>query len=475
MSVINLKKITIGLYLITFFNISFGVAVNNQTQKKSETTKPKTVTPKKGTGTLKKETGDKSKETKEVTKQTTTKKTAGSTQKNDTKITKPAPKSSATTKTKSVKTPAKTVDKKVDTKSTPKTSNPVNNKKLPKIMGKKTSDEKNPENKKNNNKSSGKKTTEGKSNNSGINKSSSTKGFIVVDSLRKKLNINDEREKFQALVSEKNIDGEKVIFFKPQTFMNLSGNAVKEFSGKKENMKILEKSQKMVDDKIEKDKQVDRVKIDKITKVNPEKILSFTKNSEEILASATMVSTENYKILFTGINEVNSDESSELTKSDKLNTSFVAGFQIKKPEIELESVKVYLIVSEKSEKLLISSKVPENRVKREENKPFVEEWGTEVGKNSKIKGFGNEKDQNPVSWNGESDIIGTVSLRNLLKDNKIDLEKVKISKLKDLFALSNKKYRYLFKFVIKAKGKEEEVIFQPGILNIKLIGGKNIK
>ena len=51
-------------------------------------------------------------------------------------------------------------------------------------------------------------------------------GFIVVDSLRKKLNINDEREKFQALVSEKNIDGDKVIFFKPQTFMNLSGNAI---------------------------------------------------------------------------------------------------------------------------------------------------------------------------------------------------------------------------------------------------------
>ena len=51
-------------------------------------------------------------------------------------------------------------------------------------------------------------------------------GFIVVDSLRKKFNITDEREKFQALISEKNIEGEKVIFFKPQTFMNLSGNAL---------------------------------------------------------------------------------------------------------------------------------------------------------------------------------------------------------------------------------------------------------
>lgn len=51
-------------------------------------------------------------------------------------------------------------------------------------------------------------------------------GFMVIDRLRKNYNINDEREKFQALVSEKNIEGEKVIFLKPQTFMNLSGNSI---------------------------------------------------------------------------------------------------------------------------------------------------------------------------------------------------------------------------------------------------------
>ena len=33
-------------------------------------------------------------------------------------------------------------------------------------------------------------------------------GFIAIDNLRKRWHVNDEREKFQALVSEKNIDRE---------------------------------------------------------------------------------------------------------------------------------------------------------------------------------------------------------------------------------------------------------------------------
>ncbi len=51
-------------------------------------------------------------------------------------------------------------------------------------------------------------------------------GFDVVSSIQKELGITNEREKFQGLVSEANVDGEKVIFLKPQTFMNLSGNSV---------------------------------------------------------------------------------------------------------------------------------------------------------------------------------------------------------------------------------------------------------
>lgn len=390
MIVINLKKIAIGLYLITFFNVSFG-AVNNK-PKKADTTKTKTATP------ISKKVDNKSKaiDNKKITKKVETVKTPPKNQKKtDNKITKPVPKDLNGTKT-----PVKTLDKK-------------------------NVDKKNPENKK-------------------IKKTSVKKNNLLNSNNDENLNEVDKKIRKAKDSIEKGIYTEK------------------------ENPKLLNDSQK-------KDERVDRVKLDKITKVNSEKVLSFTKNSEEILAGGTMVSTDNYKILFTGINETNSDGSGEITKSTKLNTSFILGFQVKKTEIELESVKVYLVTSERNEKLLISSKVPEKREKREKNKPFVGEWVTEVGKVSKIKGFGSEKESNLISWSGESSNIGSVNLKNVLKDTKIDLEKVKVTKLKDLFALSDKKYRYLFKFVIKAKGKEEEVIFQPGILNVKLTGGKNIK
>lgn len=51
-------------------------------------------------------------------------------------------------------------------------------------------------------------------------------GFEVINKLQKDLNTIGEKDKFQGLLSEKNIDGEKVLFLKPQTFMNLSGNSI---------------------------------------------------------------------------------------------------------------------------------------------------------------------------------------------------------------------------------------------------------
>ena len=51
-------------------------------------------------------------------------------------------------------------------------------------------------------------------------------GYIVLDSY-----IDDDnwKEKFKALYYEKNINGEKVIFIKPLTYMNLSGDAVRKY------------------------------------------------------------------------------------------------------------------------------------------------------------------------------------------------------------------------------------------------------
>ena len=51
-------------------------------------------------------------------------------------------------------------------------------------------------------------------------------GFMVIDNFCKNDNF---QTKFNGLYVDKNINGEKVIFLKPQSYMNLSGNVVVEF------------------------------------------------------------------------------------------------------------------------------------------------------------------------------------------------------------------------------------------------------
>lgn len=53
-------------------------------------------------------------------------------------------------------------------------------------------------------------------------------GFMCVEGLAKKLNIDFTKEKCRALIAETKIGAEKIILAKPQTYMNLSGESVRE-------------------------------------------------------------------------------------------------------------------------------------------------------------------------------------------------------------------------------------------------------
>ena len=53
-------------------------------------------------------------------------------------------------------------------------------------------------------------------------------GFMTGDALSDKLNVKIDRIKYKALIRQADIDGEPVLLMKPQTYMNLSGSAVKE-------------------------------------------------------------------------------------------------------------------------------------------------------------------------------------------------------------------------------------------------------
>jgi len=51
-------------------------------------------------------------------------------------------------------------------------------------------------------------------------------GFMVIDRLAQALNVQFGRVQFQALTTQVAMDGNRLILVKPQTFMNLSGQAV---------------------------------------------------------------------------------------------------------------------------------------------------------------------------------------------------------------------------------------------------------
>lgn len=53
-------------------------------------------------------------------------------------------------------------------------------------------------------------------------------GFMAVDAIQRRAGFSPWSKKFKAVISEGEIDGEKILLMKPQTFMNLSGEAVGE-------------------------------------------------------------------------------------------------------------------------------------------------------------------------------------------------------------------------------------------------------
>jgi peptidyl-tRNA hydrolase, PTH1 family len=54
-------------------------------------------------------------------------------------------------------------------------------------------------------------------------------GFKAVDQFAERLGISISQSKFRALVGEGNFQGEKVYLIKPMTYMNLSGETVRQF------------------------------------------------------------------------------------------------------------------------------------------------------------------------------------------------------------------------------------------------------
>ena len=66
-------------------------------------------------------------------------------------------------------------------------------------------------------------------------------GFDTLDAVAAKYNIDIKKVKFNGIYGEGTIGGEKVVLVKPQTFMNLSGECIRDFKNwyKVENDQII--------------------------------------------------------------------------------------------------------------------------------------------------------------------------------------------------------------------------------------------
>ena len=75
------------------------------------------------------------------------------------------------------------------------------------------------------------------------NKTRHNMGFNTINKISQKYNIDVKQNKFQALYGSGIIENKKVILLKPQTYMNLSGNSVKEvvdfYKIEKENILVI--------------------------------------------------------------------------------------------------------------------------------------------------------------------------------------------------------------------------------------------
>ena len=313
-------------------------------------------------------------------------------------------------------------------------------------------------------------------------------GKITVRPATKNKSRNKSKKKITKFLTSKSNENFKIIKKEIKEIsknqVNLAGKKKIEAKtyevGKAAEIKIVEESQKLANesglenhlDYIERNEKALKNKKNNVKVEEP-----VTKEIEKkILSTATSVSTRNYSIPYIQISSIDTNNSGKLSKSNKINFSFDMGLEVKNPEIELENVKVYLVTPGRKEKLIINSKAPEGKTIRNKNEGLFETWITDVGMKSYIKNFDNEKIDNHIRWNGTSGMMGSVSFKNLVKmsseKNEMDKKRV-FGRIKNLVSSDNQ-YSYLFKFVIKAKDGEEELIYQPAVFNVKLMGAKKI-